>query len=323
MNISLLKKLYSIYSPSGKEQKMIKFLCSYIKQLPGNISVSQDKYGNVYVLKGKAETYSCLISHIDQISHCNHSKDFKAIETREIIFGYSPKNRRFENLGADDKNGVFICLECLKKYDNIKLVFFREEETGCKGSSEAVMSFFDDVRFVIQPDRKGNSDLITSIGYSELCSEEFIGAVELEKWGYKEENGLMTDILTLKEKGLEVSCINLSCGYYNAHSDEEITVKKDLMKCLLFVEHIIDKCTNVYPHVQTDSCCSPYEFEDELYGILNNDPSLTAENLYDMYSTNFPHLGLDDYERICEDYHLLWGEDEEETLYNIENRNRL
>ena len=28
MNIQLLKKLYSIYSPSGKEQKMVKFLCS-------------------------------------------------------------------------------------------------------------------------------------------------------------------------------------------------------------------------------------------------------------------------------------------------------
>ena len=34
MNIQLLKKLYSIYSPSGKEQKMVKFLCSYIKQPP-------------------------------------------------------------------------------------------------------------------------------------------------------------------------------------------------------------------------------------------------------------------------------------------------
>lgn len=50
MNIQLLKKLYSIYSPSGKEQKMVKFLCSYIKQLPGNISVSKDKFGNLYVV---------------------------------------------------------------------------------------------------------------------------------------------------------------------------------------------------------------------------------------------------------------------------------
>ena len=289
---------------------MIKFLCSYIKQLSGNISISKDKFGNLYVVKGESETYPCLVSHIDQVSHCKHSKDFKAVETGDIIFGYSPKNRRFENLGADDKNGVWICLECLKKYDSIKIVFFREEETGCHGSSETVMSFFDDVRFVIQPDRKGNSDLITSIGYSELCSEEFIEAIEPEKWNYKEESGLMTDVMALKEKGLGVSCINASCGYYNPHTDEEITVKKDLLKCLLFVEHIIEDCTNVYPHIQEEPYFNHYAFEDEIYDILNSDPDLRAEDLYDMYSTNFPHLKLEDYRRICEDYRMFWYDDE-------------
>lgn len=191
MNTQLLKKLYSIHSPSGKEQNMIRFLRSYIGTLPGDISVSQDRYGNLYVIKGTGENYPCLVSHIDQVAHCHHSKDFKAIETKDIIFGYSPGKRRFENPGADDKNGIFICLECLKKYDTIKIAFFREEETGCAGSSNADMPFFNDVRFVIQPDRKGNSDLITSIGFSELCSDEFIEAVKPEEWGYKENNGVV------------------------------------------------------------------------------------------------------------------------------------
>ena len=141
-------------------------------------------------------------------------------------------------------------------------------------------------------------------------------AIEPEKWGYMEENGLMTDILTLKEKGLEVSCLNVSCGYYNAHTDEEITVKKDLMKSLLFVEHIIEDCTNTYPHTQSDSYFSPYEFEDEIYDILNNDPTLTPEDLYEMYSTDFPHLRPDDYERICRDYRMLWKDYEEYKLIN-------
>ena len=61
MNTQLLKRLYSIYSPSGKEQKMMTFLCSYIKKLPGNISVSKDKFGNLYVIKGKAETYPLAV----------------------------------------------------------------------------------------------------------------------------------------------------------------------------------------------------------------------------------------------------------------------
>ena len=327
MNMQLLKRLYNIYSPSGKEEKMVKFLCSYIRQLPGNISMSKDKFGNLYVVKGESESYPCLVSHIDQVSHCNHSKDFKAVETREIIFGYSPKNRRFENLGADDKNGVFICLECLKKHDAIKVVFFREEEVGCRGSSEAMMSFFDDIRFVIQPDRKGNSDLITNISYSELCSEKFLEEVEPEKWGYREENGLMTDVLTLKENGLGVSCINVSCGYYNPHTDEEVTVKKDLMKSLSFIEHIIEDCTDVYPHILDYGYWGRYdnELEDEIYEMLNSDPTLTPKGLYDMYSTTYPYLGLEDYERIYKDFRMFGGDEESinEKMNDYEERRGL
>lgn len=306
---------------------MVKFLCSYIRQLPGNISMSKDKFGNLYVVKGESESYPCLVSHIDQVSHCNHSKDFKAIETRDIIFGYSPKNRRFENLGADDKNGVFICLECLKKHDAIKVVFFREEEVGCRGSSEAMMSFFDDIRFVIQPDRKGNSDLITNISYSELCSEKFLEEVEPEKWGYREENGLMTDVLTLKENGLGVSCINVSCGYYNPHTDEEVTVKKDLMKSLSFIEHIIEDCTDVYPHILDYGYWGryDYELEDEIYEMLNSDPTLTPKGLYDMYSTTYPYLGLEDYERIYKDFRMFGGDEESinEKMNDYEERRGL
>lgn len=309
--MQLLKKLYSIYSPSGKEQKMIKFLCAYINTLPGDISISQDRHGNLYVVKGKSDTYPCLVSHIDQVPYYNHSKDFKAVETREIIFGYSPEKRRFENLGADDKNGIFICLECLRTYDTLKVVFFREEETGCKGSSEAYMPFFDNARFVIQPDRKGNADLITGINYTELCSENFLEAIEAEKWGYAEQGGMITDILVLKENGLKVSCINLSCGYYNPHSDEEITVKKDLVKCMQFIRHIIEDCTEVYAHTQTSFFYNRYECEDEIHDILDDNPNLTAQDLYDIYSTNFPYLEMRDYERICEEHRVFWSEDEE------------
>lgn len=315
MNTQLLKRLYSIYSPSGKEQGMIRFLCSYIRTLPGDITLSQDRYGNLYVVKGKNDTYPCLVSHIDQVPHCNHSKDFKAIETGEIIFGYSPEKRRFENLGADDKNGIFICLECLEKYDVLKVVFFREEEIGCRGSSEAYMPFFDDARFVIQPDRKGNSDLVTWINCSELCSGQFLEAIKPEKWKYREQSGLMTDILILKENGLNASCINLSCGYYNPHSDEEITVKKDLQKCLLFVEHVIENCTGVYPHKWTNHAYNCYGYEDKIYEMLNCDPTLTAHDLHDMFHINFPFIRLEDYQRICDNYRMLmdgeWnGEDE-------------
>lgn len=311
----LLKKLYAIHSPSGKEDKMIAFLVSYLKSLPG-VKLGRDSYGNLYAWKGESESYPCSVAHLDQVQR-NHPRDFRAIETRDIIFGFSAKEHSICGLGADDKNGIIICLEAIKKYDCMKVVFFKEEETGCHGSSRAEMKFFDDCRFVIQCDRRGNSDLITNIGCSDLCSEKFIQDIDPEKWGYKEETGMMTDVETLKERGLSVSAINMSCGYYNPHTDEEITVKRDLEKCWHLVQHIIEDCTEPYPHEVGDNegyfSYDEWEIEEEIHSIIQQDPTMTASDLYDMYQTNFPMLRLEDFERIVAE-HQLWYDDEEETL---------
>ena len=311
----LLKKLYAIHSPSGKEDKMIAFLISHLKSLPG-VKLGKDAHGNLYAWKGESETYPCVVAHLDQVQR-NHPRDFRAIETRDIIFGYSAREHSFCGLGADDKNGIIICLEAIKKYDFMKIVFFKEEETGCQGSSHAEMKFFDDCRFVIQCDRRGNSDLITTIGYSDLCSEKFIQDIDPENWGYKEETGMMTDVEALKEHGLSVSALNMSCGYYNPHTDEEITVKRDLEKCWKFVQHIIEDCSTPYPHEIGENYFNGYydewEIEEEIHAILQQDPTMTASDLYDMYQTNFPMLRLEDFERIVSD-HQLWYDDEEDVL---------
>ena len=317
LNYGLLKKLYAIHSPSGKEDKMIKFLISYIKSLPGDIKLGNDTYGNLYAIKGEAETYPCIVAHLDQVQR-THSKDFRAIETRDIIFGYSAKNHQIEGPGCDDKNGVSLSLQALKKYDCLKVVFFKEEEIGYRGSHNCMMSFFDDCRFVIQCDRKGNSDLITSIGCTDLCSEKFIQDIDPEKWGYKEEQGMMTDVETLKEKGLSVSAVNISCGYWNPHTDEEVTVKRDLEKCWKLVQHIIEDCTEVYPHEVGENSYYGYydewELENEIYDVLQQDPTLTGADLYDMYHTNFSRLKMEDFERIREEYRLMYGDETEESL---------
>ena len=317
LNYGLLKKLYAIHSPSGKEDKMIKFLISYIKTLLGDIKLARDAYGNLYAWKGESETYPCIVAHLDQVQR-THSQDFRAIETRDIIFGYSAKNHQIEGLGADDKNGILIALEALRKYDCLKVVFFKEEEIGCRGSQNCMISFFDNCRFVIQCDRKGKSDLITSIGCNDLCSEKFIQDIDPEKWDYKEEQGMMTDVETLKEKGLSVSAINLSCGYYNPHTDEEIIVKRDLEKCWKLVQHIIDDCTEVYSHKVGENGYYCYydewELENEIYDFLQQDPTLTGADLYDMYQTNFPKLRMEDFERIVEEYRLMYGDETEELL---------
>lgn len=318
--MQLLKQLYRIYSPSGKEKRLREFIKDYVRTIP-DTQYFQDQTGNLYVTKGTAETYPCIAAHLDQVQHI-HSKDFVAVETRDIIFGYSPKNRRHEGLGADDKNGIWVALKNLKKHPKLKCVFFVEEETGCRGSSQTEMKFFDDVRFVIQCDRQGHSDLVNNISGTELCSNNFLLDTDYGKFGYSLHDGAMTDVQILKEQELSVSCINMSCGYYEPHTDQEYTVKKDLWNCRNFVEHIINTCNSVYPHKYVEPVRQNFHFpkrfrlldahdrqieelRDDMYDLMDFDRCITAQDLFDMYQTNYPLLGMKDFEKVWKEYMTL------------------
>lgn len=307
--MNLLKKLYEIHSPSRNERAMKKFIKGYVKKHIPGVTFRSDHVGNLYMTRGISETHPCIVAHLDQVQR-EHSKDFKAIETEDIIFGYSPKNRKREGLGADDKNGIWIALKCLEKYECIKVAFFISEEIGCIGSRNADMNFFEDTRFVIEPDRRGFENLITDISYTSLCSNDFLRDIGFERFGYKEESGMMTDVLELKERGLGVSCINLSCGYYEPHTHEEFTVKKDLLNCLRLVEHIIENCQSVYPHENLDSGYYGMDAETEIWDILSCDPNLSVEDLYEMYHTNYPFLEIEDFEKIYNEFHEQMDEEE-------------
>ena len=313
--MKLLKRLFKIYSPSYKEGAMITFIQEYCSQIPG-VECAIDSIGNLYITKGKASSYPCVVAHLDQVQS-NHSKDFVAVETKDIIFGYSPSNKRREGLGADDKNGIWIALKCLKKYDTLKVAFFVGEEVGCVGSSKACIEFFDDTRFVIQPDRRGCKDLVTSIGFTELCSKEFLDSTNYTDYGYEESDGMLTDVLSLKELGLPVSCINLSCGYYEPHTSNEFVVKDDLINCLALVEYIIENCTQPYPHQFKEGYgFYHYKNEDveeaefEIWTYLDyNYPIITnASELMEVFKHDYPSLTIDDYEKILEEHELYMSD---------------
>lgn len=243
--MKLLKKLYRISSPSNNEQAMQSFIISLLKG--SKIAYTQDRKGNIYATKGESDSYPCVVCHIDEV-HKARTEGYKVVETDGVIYGFNSEKMSFEGIGADDKNGIWVCIKALNEFDIIKCAFFVAEEVGCKGSNEADMTFFEDCRFVLQCDRKGNSDFITDASGTELCSNEFVSDANISAFGYKKANGMMTDVMTLKGKGLKVSSCNISCGYYNPHTNNEMTRISDLLRCYELVKHIIETCTKVYPH---------------------------------------------------------------------------
>lgn len=302
MNTSLLFKLYAIHSPSGNEKKMRRFLKRQVSEC--GATYTQDVHGNLFITKGTSDTYPCLAAHMDQVQR-NHSKDFRVISGSGVCFGYSPKSHEQQGLGADDKNGIFVCLECLKKYDVLKVAFFVGEEAGCIGSSAADLEFFRDCRFIIQPDRKGAHDLITSMFCGEVCSEKFIADIEAERFGYRPAEGSVTDVGELVSRDVGISCLNLSCGYYEAHTDHEFTVLSELDNCLQFVCDIIENVTDTYPFEYVPlswgtkksgrySYYNRYEIDeaydydyDEMYDILSRCPDITFEEVMERYCMSF------------------------------------
>lgn len=244
MNFKLLKSLYQINSKSGQEKQIITFLVEYIQNNFTNVQIEVDTTGNIYITKGKAENYPVIVAHTDQVG--SYKGKITIFRKDNIIIGIGEDGKQ-ANLGADDKNGIWIALELLRTEPVLKVALFPGEEIGCVGSKACNMDFFQNARFVIQCDRRNGSDFIHTAGAVTLCDLNFPSPELKAKYGYKNTYGMMTDVQTLKKRGLKVACCNMSCGYYNPHTDREYTDVGELINCLQFVREIVQ--TEAYtPH---------------------------------------------------------------------------
>ena len=206
-----------------------------------------DENGNIFVTSGESDSYPCVVAHMDE-KHDSRPEDWMLCCQSDRLFAVSFENGVLCGIGADDKNGIWVALKMLEKRIPMKAAFFVQEEIGCVGSSYANLEFFKDCRFIVECDRRDAHDFINNASGIEICSAEFVKDANLDKFGYEEARGYSTDVRTLVQRGVGISCCNLSCGYYNPHYSNEYTVFHELVNCLHFVEYIFENCTKVYPH---------------------------------------------------------------------------
>lgn len=242
LNKNLLVDLVSIQSTSNDDIEILNYIKTFVSNL-ASIETKEDDFGNFYCTKGTGKNgYKCIVSHVDTVHDI--VQDRAVYEFNDIIFAYGSKvlskGTKWEShtfkqvgIGGDNRCGIYICLQMLYYFDDIKVVFFRKEEVGRLGSRASDLSFFNDCNFIIQPDRKGNSDFITTSAGVKMASPEFVTTVseELNKYNYKEAIGVATDVDVLKSRGVNVCCVNVSCGYYDAHTDNEYINLLDLTNC--------------------------------------------------------------------------------------------
>ncbi len=236
--MSKLKDILKLQSVSYNQWRVFAYVVRELKGMGCNYYTFN---GCIYVTKGEADNYPCIVAHMDTVY--NFVEDLTLIEVDGSITGLNKVTMSQTGIGGDDKIGVYIALQCLRDVDNIKAVFFRDEETGCEGSYNNDKEFFDNCGFVLQCDRRGNNDFVTSAGGTQLASNEFQNDVApiLKRRRYQLAHGMMTDVMALKETGIECSMANISCGYYNPHTNQEYVNIQDVENCLRMVMEIITK----------------------------------------------------------------------------------
>lgn len=224
------------------QKKFALWLLSKCKSFDRTCVHEFDAEGNLYITKGQSEIYPCIVAHLDQVHQM--VDDYSIILHQDYAFAMDNTLMRQTGIGGDDKSGCFIALEMFKRFDNIKLVFFVDEECGGIGSDKANLEFFSDCSFVIQPDRNHvKNDYINATNGIQVTSQEFDEAMSsiLKAHNYKKATGTFTDIGVLKENGLDICAFNIACGYFFAHTAEEVVHIPSLELCMDVIYEAIDQ----------------------------------------------------------------------------------
>ena len=255
--------------------------------------------GNVPVL---------LTAHMDTV-HKENVKDFYEYydeeEGKHIIS--SP-----QGIGGDDRCGVYMILEIIKTH-KCSILFCEDEESGGIGSSKfcktELINELSDLKYLIELDRANKNDAV----FYDCENDDFTKFIE-ENTGHKEAIGSFSDISNLSPD-CRVASVNLSCGYYNAHTTSEYVIVEEMLDTI----DAVKKLLNVE--------CEQFEYIEKVYySQYNRYYGGNRKGAYDWYDD------YDDYYYGNRNYRGCYGgyydsiynkqpkteqkkEDEEKSLY--------
>lgn len=230
-----------------------------------------------------------LVAHMDTV----HTE-----QCREIV-NVNGKLSSPQGIGGDDRCGIFIIMNLVKEL-NCSVLLCEDEEKGGKGAHKFVkavkeegndengkpfsVKYIDnlDVNYMIEFDRKGSNDAV----FYSCDNKDFINFVT-DVTGFKYAQGSYSDISTLMPAA-KLSAVNLSSGYYSAHTVYEYVMYDEMMdtvdvakvlikeKCdapFKYVAKAYTPCTTTYANPVCSHGNKGYYYEGEYYGSLFDDYS--------------------------------------------------
>ena len=224
-----MNTLEDFLRPSQKQ--LFKRLC---KKFKGKTLISK---GNFILVKGVAPVM--LVAHLDTV-HEHPVKDICISADGNIIM--SP-----QGIGGDDRCG---CFALVKVYQSAQVkpwfLFTCEEEIGgvgakafcCAHKQKQLPKEIDSLKFIVEIDRRGANDAV----FYRCANQDFESYITSK--GFKTAQGSFSDISLITPE-LGVAAVNLSSGYYHAHTLHEFINRRELDSTIDRVIDIINDATKL------------------------------------------------------------------------------
>lgn len=205
-----------------------------------------NKPGEYLLVKGVAPVM--LIAHMDTVHKAPVTDVCMSTDGNIVI---SP-----QGIGGDDRCGVYGLMRVYQRSE-VKpwLLFTCDEEIGGVGASHFVRDYeesrlsaeLDAVKMLIELDRRGSDDAV----FYDCDNDEFASYI-LGK-GFKTAFGSFSDISYIAP-AMGVAAVNLSSGYYSAHTTHEYVrlneLERTIEKVIEIVKDSLSEDLSVFPYIE-------------------------------------------------------------------------
>lgn len=209
-----------------------------------NFSVEEDNYisyrnttdkynsGNMLFTRG-SDPKICLVAHTDVVR--DHSafrnNDFslsvepvvKELNGRQII----QDKECYTQVGGDDRLGVaIIWYIAMHTKESFGILLTTDEEVGLRSADHVKFQSLNNFALLLEIDRgRYSNQIINEIYGWSMCDDITLGTLQWLATSFgiprESESGASTDILKLKFNDVCKNAVNITCGYYNPHSNDE------------------------------------------------------------------------------------------------------
>ena len=288
-----MKKLEDFLRPTQKQ--LFKLLA---KKFKGKAILSK---GNFILVRGTAPVM--LVAHLDTV-HTAPVKQICASKDGNILM--SP-----QGIGGDDRCGVFALVKIYQSAQ-VKpwLLFTCDEEVGGLGAQQFCLAHsqrrlpteLNALKFIIEIDRKGSTDAV----YYDCDNPDFEAYITGK--GFTTAFGSFSDISLIAPE-LGVAAVNLSSGYYNAHTLHEFINVKELHDTIRKVGEIVLEAVDLprFEYVEATSLI-PIHQEVIRRNATTSQPRYLSDAFRDLYAVLLDFYSAAELESFRKEYgdHILW-----------------